>query len=509
MSIFQKKIGLNMIAVIITIILVSTLSLLGVFKSNIISLALFGAILFILLYLAANKKVFWCYLLIIPLVPTYFAFNLSDSLPLLSAYRMLLLVLVIDQLILKKRTPLLVKTISKDKFAPIITIYSLGIFFIGLYHFISKSNTTAFVGTIAILFEYVLLYYIVLMNINLIIKKKGKSETLKGILKILCISAFILAIFGIIERLISFNLFTLLDISQRAGIGATTHVRMGELRVSTSFIHSLGYGLYLLLMIPIVFYQVTIYKETKGKQYYFNLILLLLLFVNILFTNSRSTLLALAASMLIFFFLSNFKKKIISLYLVILIGIPIIGLSLTPFAEKIPVISSISGNVKSLSDTLLGTSYVENYGSNEEPFTYRKQLITFAFSQTGYENIAGKGIGFIRKEPLVFYLPEINPYGLTVSYSVDNYYVNVKLELGWVGLILTISLFLVFLVSIFKNRNNSFFNKILLVSLSGYLFELTMVGELDTLKYIWIIFAVFTAFSVYPQNYDKQSISPQ
>ncbi|MED1471933.1 O-antigen ligase family protein [Bacillus salipaludis] len=490
-------------------IFVVLLSFIGSVYSNVVSLAFMGAFIFYIYYLYNNKKTFWHLLIIIPFLPPYFAVQIG-TLPVITAFRALLLIFIIDQLIIKKRLPELLYTIRNDKLTPIIFIYSGGVMIPGFVQLVSQNDKTAFIGSLAIIIEKVLLYYLVAINVKLEVKTHGKDKVLNKLLHYLCASAFVLAIFGIIEYSTSFNVFNLLEISPVEGISsnASTYIRQGHLRVSTSFLHSLAYGLYLLLMIPIAYYQANVYKKNKNKFSFYS-ILFLLLIINLFLTYSRSTLLTLfAVSFVIFFIFSNLKRKIIIFYSAFFLFFPVAAFSLTSVADDIPVISTIGANTKALSDTFFGTHLVKDFGKNSEPFSYRNLLINYAFKeQESFENIFGKGIGFIRKEPLVFNIPELNPYGPTISTSVDNYYVNVKLELGWIGFTTTLLFLVVVLFSIFKHRKSNNFNRILLVSFSGYLFELTMVGDLYTMQYFWILLAVASGFNSFKDKNEKPTLT--
>ncbi|MGQ7889891.1 O-antigen ligase family protein [Paenibacillus sp. WC2504] len=449
-------------------------------------------------YLINYKKTFWYFLGIIPFLPAYFSVQFG-SFPVITAFRVLLLLFIIDQLILKKRLAFLLNTMKKDRLAPIILFYTAVICSTSLVHLAMDKDFTSMIGAISIIVEKVLLYYLVLMNIN--IESNRNSAYLDKVLHTFCFSAFVLAVLGVIEYFTSFNVFSLLETSNSEAIRYSTYIRQGDLRVASSFLHSLGYGLYLLLIIPIVFYQLRKYmnnKKTIGFKYY--VVLLFLLLTNLLLTSSRSTLIALAIGFIVYFIMTSLRNKIIIAYSAVFLCIPFLVFSITSYADDIPLVSSVGKNVKALSDTLLGTSLVEDYGKNSEPFTYREELVRYAFNQEGIDGVFGKGIGFIRNEPLIFYLPTINPYEATVSKSVDNYYVNAKLESGWIGLLVTIIFLLTVLLKIYKQRKKDFFYLVLFTSFAGYLIELTMVNELETMRYFWILLAVFSAFKKFQVN---------
>lgn len=452
-------------------------------------------IAFIILYCIFYKRIFWVFIFFLPFLPPYFAIQI-DFLPIITASRVLFLLFFIDQLIIKKKFTKLVNTINADRYKSLIVIYLLSILISGCVH-LYRNNITGFVGSLSVLLENVLLYYLVSMNIEEEFVSKGKEYTLNRMLNILCTSAFILSILALFEYSTHFNVFTLLDIFNSEGINSesTMYIRQGKLRVTSSFVHSLGYGLYLLLMIPVSFYQFSNSKHgTLNRIFYFVLSLLLLL--NIFLTYSRSTIAILfAVSFGTFFILSKLKMKIYIFYSVLLIGLPMIMFSITPYAANIPILSSVGDNVKSLVDTFLGTHLATDFGKNSEPFTYRLKLIEFAFfEQNGINNWFGKGIGFIRTEPLSFNLPSLNQYSNVISNSVDNYYVNVKLETGWIGLVGTLVLIFSLFIDLLKKSRRSKFGITLLVAFAGYFAELVSVNELYTIQYFWILFALFSVY---------------
>ncbi|QYR19213.1 O-antigen ligase family protein [Paenibacillus sp. sptzw28] len=472
-------------------IIVSFITLTGL--SNTMQIIFALALLGIILYLIQNQKLFWYFVILIPFLPPYFSYKMGEM-PFINGFRILLFILIYDQLILKQRISNLVNAIKGDKFKIAILIYATCILIPAFVRMYSMQDASNLVSSITIIVEKVLLYYLILMNIHIEVEKIGdKQKFLHKFLHTISIVAFILSVFGVIEFLAQFNIFSLLDVSNFEGLKYSQFIRSGHLRVSSSFAHSLGYSMYLIIMIPLIFYQIKMAKEISKKQYYFYLTLLVLLMLNMFMTLSRSALISLSISLIVFFIFAKLKTKIRFIFLFIYFALPLLTLSVTPFGESIGL-SAIGDSVKALSDSLFGTSYVKDFGNNVEPFSFREELIKYAFSQSGLEDFFGKGIGFLRNEPMVFYIPELNPFDVTTSQSVDSYYMLVKLEQGWVGLIATITLFSIIILMMLRYMKYNLFNFVLLLSFVGYLFELTMVADLDTIKYFWILLAVFSAY---------------
>lgn len=438
-------------------------------------------IIFLGIYFINLNNSYKIFIILTPIIPLYLAIDVSTSLPLLSAYRLLYLLFIIDELIIKKKISKLIDCIKKDMFTNIIFIYIASLFIATIINF----NKTSLVNLISIIIEQILLYYIICINIK-------SMKTVELIIDLIIKVSLVLSILGVIEYLTSFNIFSLLDTSKR--LSSSNYIRMGSLRVSTSFNHSLGYGLYLVLFIPIVMYRMHKSKlEKKKTNLYFDRVTFILMNINLILTGSRSTILILIFQYSIMFLMSSWRKQVI----ISIVGIIIFGaitiFSISPVGENIPGISMINNNIKMLYDTLLGTNLVDNFGDNDDPFIYRGKLIEYALSKKGKEFIAGQGLGFIRDNPLVFDIPELNPWGPTISYSVDNYYILKFLEVGFIGLIGTIALFFKYLRSIFINIKINYFNKMLFVSMIGYLVNLFMVDQLETIKYLWILLALYSS----------------
>ncbi|WP_127531053.1 O-antigen ligase family protein [Paenibacillus kobensis] len=487
----------NILYLLIAIILSSliTLTRLDIVTQLLISLVLVSVII----YLMNPQKIFWYFIVLMPLLPPYLAYKAGGA-PFVNGFRILLLIFIFDQLILKRRVSEFISSIRSDKFKVVVLIYAFGIIISGLVRASMFDMSSNLISSTAIIVEKVVFYYLILMNINIEVQKGGHREFINKFLHRISVVAFILAILGILEYFSQFNIFSLLDVSNYEGLKYHPFIRSGQLRVSSSFSHTLGYVMYLLIMIPIVFYQATwAAKEGKKKRvFYFSLILLLIL--NLFMTLSRSAMLAATVAVVTYAVFSVAKSRMKFIFAVFYIVFPLLFLSLTPVGKDIPGVSTIGSNINALSDALLGTQKVENFGNNEDPFVYRNALIKYSFQLKGNEAIWGKGIGFIENEPLEFYLPEIAPFVATISRSIDNYYILTKLEQGWVGLVVTLILFITVVFTAIRYRRKNNLNLMILVSFLAYFVQLFMVADLDTIKYFWMFLAVLSVFHSYNAN---------
>lgn len=442
---------------------------------------IFVLVIGVIIYFMFLRETLWMFFLLTPFIPMYVGLNISDSFPYISLFRILLFVFFIDQLIIKKRANLFLKIIKNDANNKLHLMLSILFLISGMFNFIIKGSLESIVGSVSFIIENIMFYFIIKTAVYSEKEKIGAKLLEAKFLKSLFIILIFLSTFGIFESMFSYNIFSGMNIFQNTSIATEDYIRLGEIRVKTTFVHSLGYAIFILLLLPIVLES---YKNNMINKF-LAITLYMLMIYNLFLTLSRSMLIVLLISVIFYFLYWSNKKRIIFFY-VNLITIPmLIAFSLMKATENM----LISKNVKAIIDSLFGTKLSKNFGDNSEPFEYRLRLIDYMLDQDAINSLLGKGIGFIRNSPLSFNIPEINPYGPVISYSIDNFYINMALENGY---IITIT----FLVLIFKNirtiyqhsRENVFLKSVF-IGIMSYSLALTTVNDLYTFKYVWIILA--------------------
>lgn len=311
----------------------------------------------------------------------------------------------------------------------------------------------------------------------------------KDTLKYLTIFMYILVFQGIIEFVIGRSLFSYLVTID--GIYTGRFVRSGHYRIMGPCNHSLGYGLMLVCMAPIIFFN-----GEKGRIDVFNRpALFILLFLNVFLTGSRSTLCVFVIEVVLIFLLSDNenKKKFILLMLLFLAGMSVflILFNNTDIARYIML------QITTILDEVLGTEFSVKYGANLSALgsssNYREQL-KYIFKVDWLNPLLG--IGRKRNFSAV-----IN--GSYVK-SVDDFYIAEYIRYAYPGLI-SFVLFLTYFLKnmtagafgLFRNSGttDNIFNKnlcrIILTGTVCYLINLKWVDSLQTLKYMYILFAIY------------------
>ncbi|MGU8607404.1 hypothetical protein ACV3RW_10520 [Clostridium perfringens] len=474
--------------ILVSIVFVALITLVTI--NNKIAFIVIGAILFscISIYF---KNLLYIYIFLLPLLPVTFALNISDSIPLISFSRILLFLLIVYEFIKQK---LSLKVVLNSSGVYILIFYFIPILISNLINL----NKYSLMGIVNILIEQIL-FYIILRN-NLDLKK------IDIIMKIIIFTAFILATLGIVEAITKFNVFSFLDLAKRENLRSSGEfIRMGSIRIETSFGHSLGFGLYLVMFSPIIFFYSVNLKKCNLK--YIGYITSVLMIINICLTMSRSTLLILIVQFGVYFLLVKGLKKVFLVYLLILGISAFIVIANIPNIENIGVVQTTKNSIYSTLDVVFGTDLAKNFSDNDntDPYIYRNYLIYYTFNQDFKQLMEGHGIGFLRIQPLYFNIPKLNPYEPIRTVTIDNYYILSVLQSGLISGIGIILLFIIYLkrsYRIFKTKNQySYLALGIFLGVLGYSLHLFMVDELGTMRMVWIPLAILdTIYKEYKKS---------
>lgn len=304
------------------------------------------------------------------------------------------------------------------------------------------------------------------------------------ILKYIVIFSYIIGSLGLIEYTLQKSVFSYLETI--SGLNTGIFIRSGHYRIMGPCIHSLGYGLLLVTMIPIVCYDNTAQEINILKRK----LLFILLSANIFLTGSRSTLsvFLLEIGLLILF---SSKKNIKNL---ILVGsmVSIIFASFLMIGHNTEVGRYILLQITSVVDELFGSHFSYQFGAETSALSsssdYREQLI-YIFNVEWLNPFLG--IGRSRS-----FVDEING---TYIQSVDNFYIAEYIRYAYPGLItylLFLGYFLIQMLRIGIGRNSDLC-KALFVGSVCYCINLIWVDSLQTLKYLYVLFAIFCSVPEY------------
>jgi hypothetical protein len=249
--------------------------------------------------------------------------------------------------------------------------------------------------------------------------------------------------------------------------------------------HSLGYGLILITMVPIICYDI----EKQEINILRNKILFVMVALNIFFTGSRSTLsvFLLELMMLALFSTRTNKKKLILTGSVVFV----IFVALLILFQHTAIVQYILLQITSIMDELFGTTYSARYGADLSALgsssNYRAQL-KYIFQVDWLNPLIGIG----RKRS---FSCEIN--GSFIR-SVDNFYIAEYIRYAYPGMICYITYLIYFLIRMLKMsiQKKSQISKMLFTGSICYCINLLWLDSLQTLKYLYILFAVFCCLQV-------------
>lgn len=300
---------------------------------------------------------------------------------------------------------------------------------------------------------------------------------LENLLLKIKVYAWILGICGVVEAVFHKSPFSYL---RTLNYGAETAERFGSVRICGPCTTSNGYGLYLLILIPMICIA---YRKNKIDLLK-NKWLLLLLCLNVFLTGTRLALGMLGLELLLLFLFSNPEKKFLTfVFWGSLIGGLIIFLILFKDTE---IAQSILRSIFTVVDTVFETTYSAEYGAVlndlQNSDTYR-ELLPQVFSLEYLSPILGRGIGYNLSVVIEGYWIR----------SIDNYYIGIYVTYAYPGVVTFVLMQFTFLAVAIRNviymRKNAV-SKVISIVLICYSICLWYLDQLQTYKYIYILFAM-------------------
>ncbi len=337
-----------------------------------------------------------------------------------------------------------------------------------LYTMLLRADFNAFLNPFMEIFAMYLVLYVIKYSVGV-----------NNALKLVVIFCYILTILGVVEAILGYTPFSYLETLD--GIYTGSFVRSGSYRIMSSFSHSLGYGLFLIVVTPLSFYNID-----ERKIYLVQRPLLMVLFiVNIFLTGSRSTLGVFFLEMAIIIVLAekeNKKRFLVGFIAFLLVFSAIVFvLQGTGFGKYVLL------QVTTVIDSAFGTTFSVKYGADMDALgassNYREQLKSI-FKVSWLNPILGLG----RKRA---FSGVING---NVIRSIDSFYIAEYVRYAYPGMYAYI-FFLIYwvikmLISAFGKHKNML-AKIVVVAVGCYLINLYWVDSLQTLKYMYLMLAIW------------------
>ncbi len=341
--------------------------------------------------------------------------------------------------------------------------------FVTLYTMLLRIDFKAFLNpAIELISFYILIYFV------------HSVLGVKKTLKILVAFSYILGVLGILEYLMGRSPFSYLETIP--GLYTGIFIRSGSYRIMGPALHSLGYGLMLITCFAVAALDTERNEINLLKRPLLNL----LLAVNVFLTGSRSTLgVFLLEIVLLFLFSPSASKKKFAVGGGILVGLLAVFLVALP---ETPVAQNVMLQMTSVADEVLGTEYAVQYGADvsslEGSSNYREQLVHI-FGLEWLNPLLGIG----RSRNLAV---EING---TYIYSVDSFYIAEFVRYAWPGFITYVVFILCYLFSMLRAalQKGAGIYKALFIGAVCYFINLLWLDSLQTLKYVYLLFAIFVA----------------
>jgi hypothetical protein len=348
-----------------------------------------------------------------------------------------------------------------------LTIVLIPYMFVISYTMVLRADINAFLNPFIEIFSLYLLIYIIQYVL-------GIERTMNILVKYV----YLLAILGIVEYIIGRSPFSYLETIK--GIYTGRFIRSGSYRIMGPCNHSLGYGLLLVASTPIACID---FKENHISLMK-RPILVLLLFANVFLTGSRSTLGVFIAEAAMIFLLTKKSEKKKFIFSFIIFVITLAAFLAVGFKTKIA--QYILLQIANMIDSIFGTEYSLMFGGNTEALSsssnYREQL-KYIFTVSWLNPLLGIG----RKRS---FSAEIN--GSYIK-SVDNFYIAEYVRYAYPGFFSYIFFMVYYLVGAIR-RSISEKSAVYMAAFIGigfYMINLKWVDSLQTLKYMYIWFAIF------------------
>ena len=414
-----------------------------------------------------EKKVFyWCsvlYIFALYVLPPYFGLPTPGFD--LTALRIMTVALFIMIFSDHDRSRDFLQMFKTEKITPVLLFYCFVLFYTMVY----RRDFNSFFNPFLELVQMYLLIYVVRDCI-------GVDKTLKMIIGFI----YILVVLGFVEAALQFSPFSLLNTLDKGTLYSGAFIRNGNYRIMSNCPHSLGYGLLLMTAIPFAGMDV----EKHEYNFFKRPILLLGIIGNVFLTGSRSSLGVLCVELFLMFFLSD--KKYLKLNIIILFLLLIAFIVIVFCTQSTSFGRYILLQITSLIDTVFGTTFSLKYGAE----------LDLLMGSSSYRNVLWK----------MFTVSWLNPImgrgkngtftciidGQFVG-SIDNFYVVEYISYAYPGLISYVMFFLIMLVGMIKSmfKTKSAIARMLFIGTVGYYIHLSIADALMTLKYVYVLFALF------------------
>lgn len=428
--------------------------------------AIYGLIIAIgFLLLIINKEfLLYYFIFLYPILPEYLAVSFSQSLPLMTASRMLLIVMMIGVLLSGKIS---LTTLKKTKYWKILLFFVICEGAVCIAHIQDIDSLKYYIGVILENF----IFLIVITNFIDTRKKLNKC------INVLVFAAGFVFLMGSLEPITKINLAsTFLNTGSRETILMSAYERFSSIRAAFSFGHSIALGVYCLAIMPFILYKI----NTTNKIIYY--ILFELGLCCMLMTMSRGVILVFFGVFLLSLIRLR-SNEVAGYYKVIAITLfsAVLVILAVPSIYNI-INDTILGSINALSSNV--TSSVST--GNDDAVSSRLCQLTMIPQVFCKYPIFGGGAGYIFKNTVYVYLEKRS----FIACSIDIEYLSMLINRGIVGLVAGLTTYLGILrrcwVAMRRAKENLLSKAFFLSFISIFLAYFT-VAQLTTNKILWLL----------------------
>lgn len=326
---------------------------------------------------------------------------------------------------------------------------------------------------------------------------KRKNVFIRVIIGV-CYASGIVCIFGLIEAITGFNIWTIFNNSD--AVININPPRFGITRIVAFAYQTISYGTFLVLIACLLMYLLSIKKIVSFRQRFFLKLIYCLVVLNIVLTLSRSVILIYIVSQIMILYGLGAKKLLTIILKIMVIGI--IGLFFLSFIA--PEIFHSIRNVYYMILAVFDKGYTEliagEFGKdNLNAVGTRLDIYKWVYEKVG--NHVWLGVGF--KTPFSYEYDSGNIWHTMVTKSaIEVEYMLAFYETGYVGLVSEIIVFLtIVVVSIKKRFTPSYwegkisFNYIMFVIMTCLMVQYFMVNQSSEQYLFFLIVALFLAYN--------------
>lgn len=340
--------------------------------------------------------------------------------------------------------------------------------FVGAYTMVLRVDINAFF----MIFMEILTLFMLIYGIRYIV---GYKRAIR--FSIYC--AYFLSIYGLVEYVYGESIF--LKFLSTVPNAVSNFYRSGHYRIMGPCGHSLGYGLLLILFLTLACIDLE-----KNELFLFKRpVLVILLYMNVFLTGSRSTLGIAVVEAVVILLFSNRKDVKKSLLIIAVFAVAIAVFLLLFY--KTDIGQYVLGQIASVIDQVFGTDYAAGFGVEtdrlEDSSAYREAL-PYIFTLDWLNPLIGRGTKFGGAEVHNVFI-----------HSVDNYYVAQYIKYAYPGLFSYVLFMAVFAYVLVKDiiKSKSAVSKAVFIGGFFYFLNLWWVDALQTLKFMYILIAIFYA----------------